>query len=307
MAEEVDSGRTDAGRGEGRGAVLPAPGGPALGRDPTAAAPRLALAAELAALYARLPEVEGVAISGSAVSGLADAASDLDLYVYVTAEPPLAPRLAIASSRASRPEVGNRFFEPGDEWVERGSGTPVDVMFRPTGWIEERLAAVLDRHEASTGYTTCLWHSVAAARALFDRSGFLARLEETAARAYPEKLRRAIVAKNHPLLRGKLSSYVDQLELSLRRDDAVSVNHRLSALLASVFDVLFALNRVTHPGEKRLLALAEERCPLRPPELGASVRSLLSLGGRGEPGTLPAVRSLLDSLDGLLEQEGLLP
>ena len=43
-----------------------------------------------------------------------------------------------------------------------------------------------------------------------------------------------------------------------------------AAFLASVFDILFALNQRPHPGEKRLLELASELCPLRPATFAAS-------------------------------------
>ncbi len=76
--------------------------------------------------------------------------------------------------------MGNRFFEPGDEWVEDASGRGVDVMFRAPSWIEDCLAAVLDRHEASLGHTTCLWHGVRTARVLYDGRGFMADLASRA-------------------------------------------------------------------------------------------------------------------------------
>ena len=47
-------------------------------------------------------------------------------------------------------------------------------------------------------------------------------------------LRRAIVAKNWPILRRNQSSYRRQIELAIERDDAVSVHHRVTALVASL-------------------------------------------------------------------------
>lgn len=268
--------------------------------------PRLAVAHEVAHAFARLPEVEAVAVAGSLTSSAADARSDIDLYVYTSKEVPLDARRLIAGTRGGQVELDNRFFEPGDEWVDRLTGTHVDVMFRDVGWIEAALARVLDRHEASVGYTTCLWHSVLSATPLTDPAGWLARLQEKARQPYPEPLRRAIVARNHPLLRRNLSSFLAQLELAIDRNDRVSANHRTAAILASVFDILFAVNRLPHPGEKRLLELVVKRCPKRPPTLAAQVESALASAGSGDPQVITMVRGLLDDLDALLRAEGLL-
>src|SRR5689334_5569429 len=137
-------------------------------------------------------------------------------------------------------------------------------MFRDLSWITDQLARVLDRHEASIGYSTAFWFNVKTSRSLFDRNGLFRQLQEKAAQPYPEPLRRNIVAKNHPILRATQSSYAYQIERALHRNDAVSANHRVAALLASFFDILFALNRQPHPGEKRLIRWAETICPLAP-------------------------------------------
>ena len=94
---------------------------------------------------------------------------------------------------------------------------------------------------------------------------WLHQLQAEARQPYPEELRRAIVAKNHPILRAMSSSYLQQIEIAVQREDFVSINHRTAALLASYFDILFALNRLPHPGEKRLLHYAEALCAQRPP------------------------------------------
>jgi predicted nucleotidyltransferase len=259
----------------------------------------------LAERFAELPEVEAVALGGSGAAGRADADSDVDLYVYATSEPASAARSAIASERGERVEVGNTAFELGDEWVDAPTGRRVDVTFRTPAWIEAKLDRLLVEHRASVGYSTCFWWNVRTAVPLFDRSGWLARLEERAATPYPEPLRRAIVATNHPLLRGALSSFLHQVELALDRGDAVSVQHRTAALLASYVDVLFALNRALHPGEKRLLAWAEALCPRRPPGMADDVEAVLRATAANPPGPVPAIHRLIDRLDALLVEEGL--
>jgi hypothetical protein len=179
-------------------------------------------------------------------------------------------------------------------------------MYRAPEWIEGELERVLLRHEASLGYTTCFWHNVRAALPLYDPEGWFARLQARADVSYPEDLRRAIIAKNYPILRDTISSYRHQLELAVRRGDPVSLNHRAAALLASYFDILFAVNRVLHPGEKRLIALARSLCPVCPPDLEKDVAQLLQLvaGGGGPESIVRAVDKLVDGLDLVLQEGG---
>jgi len=267
----------------------------------------LTLTADVARSYQTLPQVQAVAVAGSLASGIADAGSDIDLYVYVRSEIPVSVRAAIASARSTHTEVDNRFWEFGDEWVEADTGVSVDVILRDVPWIEEQLDRVLRRHEASVGYTTCLWCNVLSSRVLFDRSGWFQALQQLAAQPYPEPLRRAIVAKNHPLLRQTISSYAHQLEKAIGRGDLVSVNHRVAALLASYFDILFALNRLPHPGEKRLVEASLSRCSLVPERLSAQVSALIGAAGQANRDVLAHAHALVDGLDRLLQAEGFLP
>ncbi len=264
--------------------------------------PPLIAAQTIANRYAALPQVEAVALAGSQTSGVADPGSDIDLYVYLTTDLPVSDRKRIASIESHAPEVDNQFWESGDEWVDAPSGIHVDVMFRSTVWIEEQLDRVLNRHLASVGYSTCFWDNVLVSRALFDRYGWFAGVQESARQPYPDELRQAIVAKNYPILRATHSSYLYQLRRAVTRGDQVSVNHRIAALLASVFDILFAVNRLPHPGEKRLLALVESRCAKVPAGFAAQVNALV--GGVGD--VVVGVNALLDGLDRLLREEGLI-
>jgi hypothetical protein len=267
---------------------------------------RLRLAHRLAARYAALPEVVAVSLAGSQAAATADTNSDIDLYVFGEQAPPLAARQAITEDGGEQIEIGNQVWGAGDEWRDRASGIAVDVLYFGLAWIEEQLERVLRRHEASAGYTTSFWYTVQVARPLFDRSGWFAQLQASAQQPYPEPLRRAIIATNYPILRDARSSYRAQLAKALERGDIVSLNHRTTALLASVFDIIFALNRLPHPGEKRLLAHVAQRCRLRPPQLDRQVRTLVQAAAAASHELLPAVDDLVAALDVLLHAEGLL-
>jgi predicted nucleotidyltransferase len=254
--------------------------------------------------YASDPRVTAVAIAGSRTSGKSNSASDVDLYVYVTE--PLALDMRKSIPHGPIVEVDNRYFEPGDEWLD-DSGQRFDVMFRDIRWIEDQLDRVLIRHEASVGYSTAFWHNIRSSIALFDRTGWLAALIHRAQCAYPEELRCAIVRKNYPLLAANLSSFLFQIERAIARGDMVSANHRTAAFLGSLFDILFAVNRVAHPGEKRLLDFAKDLCPLCPTLLEENVCSMIESAAHCSRATIDIGMSLVAELDQILRGESLLP
>jgi hypothetical protein len=265
----------------------------------------LALARRVALLYAELPQVEAVALGGSRAGEGADASSDIDLYVYYREAVSLEVRRQIASPATSA-EIGNNFWEPGDEWVDAETGVSVDVMFRHVEWMSERLDGVLNKHWASVGYSTCFWYNVLNSQILFDRQAWFLALQKEAQRPYPRVLKRAVIATNFPILRRNLSSYVHQIELAIRRADLVSVNHRVTALLASYFDILFALNEQPHPGEKRLVHLAAKLCSKLPEDFPQAVHELLAtLPGRDRQ-IIDKANDLLDGLESLLRGARLL-
>jgi hypothetical protein len=264
----------------------------------------LPLARRLAANYSSWPQVEAVALAGSHTSRFHDTSSDIDLYVYVTAPIALDARAKIAAG-AEASEIGNERWEPGDEWVDRETGASVDVMFRRTGWIEEQLNRILKQHQASVGYSTCFWYNVRHSEVLFDRAGWFASLKELCETPYPEELKQAIIAKNYPLLRDAQSSYSHQIELAFERDDLVSLNHRVAAFLASYFDVLFAINELPHPGEKRLLQHATSRCKRTPVSLVEDVEALIAAIAKTDGSVVSRARRLGDGLEQLLRSQGL--
>ncbi|MEO8396243.1 MAG: DUF4037 domain-containing protein [Chloroflexota bacterium] len=271
-----------------------------------AQSPQFALAQRLAARFGELPQVEAVALTGSLGMGVADAHSDIDLYVFVQADIPVSDRLAVATPYvAGDAEFNNQFWGTADSWHDLATGIRVEGLYWWVSFIEGETDRVLRRHEASVGYSTAFWHSIQKGSILFDRSDWLHQLQAEARQPYPEELRRAIVAKNHPILRRMSSSYLQQIAIAVQREDFVSVNHRTAALLASYFDILFALNRVAHPGEKRLVRYAEMLCEKRPPRLREQITTLVS--SATAPDVVAQINTLLDGLDALLIAEGFDP
>jgi hypothetical protein len=264
-----------------------------------------ALARRVALRYAELPTVEAVALSGSRFFDAADASSDMDLYVYHREAVSLEARRRIAAP-ATRAEIGNDFWEPGDEWTDAETGVSVDVMLRHVEWITERLDGVLNKHWGSVGYSTCFWYNVLNSRILFDRDGWFLGLQENARRPYPRELKLAVIAKNFPILRRNMSSYVHQIEVAIARDDRISVNHRVTALLASYFDILFAVNEQPHPGEKRLVRFATKLCSKLPGNFPQAIDELLTTPPGGDRQIIDKINALLDGLESLLREERLL-
>lgn len=271
------------------------------------------LAKAIAAKFAALPQVVAVALAGSQTSGVANEASDYDFYVYIQSDIPLEMRQTIAQEFAERIEINNQFWETGDEWIDIDSGCGVDVMYRTPQWIEEQIERVLVYHQASVGYSTCFWWNVLTSVDLYDPKGWLKELQQKANQPYPEKLKRSIIAKNYPIVRRHISAYTHQLESAIKRRDSVSIIHRTAALFASYFDIIFAVNSVPHPGEKRLVEWVNRLCAKVPDGLEEHIQGMTdSIPLSACNGTIVScpylyhLNGLIDGLDQLLLAEGLI-
>ncbi len=106
------------------------------------------LAQKLASAYSTLPQVKAVGLAGSRAGfSEPDSLSDIDLYVYKDGEIPISARRQLVPKNSIEIELGNRFWEEGDEWFVQDPPVKVDVMFRDRAWIEDEVARVMDRHE----------------------------------------------------------------------------------------------------------------------------------------------------------------
>lgn len=111
---------------------------------------------------------------------------------------------------------------------------------------------------------------------LYDPHKELYRIKERFSVPFSKELKENIILKNFRLLTGNLPSYDKQILKALNRGDLVSVNHRISAFIESYFDIIFAVNELTHPGEKRMIDYAKEHAKILPMDFEENMNELLS-------------------------------
>lgn len=213
--------------------------------------------------FALLPEVEAIALGGSRATAHYDEKSDYDLYIYCIQPPKTDIRKQILERYCQYMEIGNSFWELEDDCTLK-DGVDIDILYRNMTAFAEEIDSVVVKHTAHNGYTTCMWHNLLNCRILYDKNGKFAALQRQYHVPYPDELRENIIEQNLRLLHGNLPSYDLQIKKAAARKDLVSVNHRTAAFLESYFDIIFALNKLTHPGEKRMVSYAKKQAKLLP-------------------------------------------
>lgn len=204
-----------------------------------------------------IPEVEAIALGGSRAGVHFDEKSDYDVYLYCTGSISDDVRKEILEKYCSYIELSNHFWELEDNCTLK-NGIDIDILYRNLDDFTNDVAGVVESFNARTGYTTCMWHNLLTCKIIYDENGNLQAIKDRFNVPYPKELKKNIIEKNLSLLSGMLPSYDGQILKAVKRGDLVSINHRTSAFFESYFDVIFALNEKTHPGEKRLVKLCKE-------------------------------------------------
>lgn len=149
-------------------------------------------------------------------------------------------------------------------------------MFWNVNWFSQVVDNVWVKNYPSNGYTTCFLYTLKNFNILFEEKEYLTNLKKKINTPYPERLKLNIIHRNMMLMYEKpFASYYEQIEKAIKRNDINSINHRISALLASYFDVIFAKNELLHPGEKRLIKFANENCKILPLDFEKNIVNLL--------------------------------
>ena len=211
-------------------------------------------------------------------------------------------RKAITKKVSDVMEINNDFWGDGDEFILRNSNVQVDIAYFEYDWLKDGLEKVLHDNIACTGYTTCFWHNVKNTIIVYDKDGRFTELQNKCNIKYPEKLKMNIIDKNYPILRNAFSSYYHQVEKAINRKDLVSINHRVSAFLASYFDIIFAINEMPHPGEKKLVDIVEHTCNRKPINFKENIIKLLDSISKADTDILDNMNLIVDYLDVLLDE-----
>ncbi len=247
--------------------------------------------------YSGLSNVKAVAIGGSSATGDADLTSDIDLYNFVDSEPTIEQRKSIVLPFSSKYEIGGDYFGPGDEFLVDSAGREMDVMFFNRDWFEDIVRSVWIGCRASNGYTTAFLYTLSNLVVVYDPENWLSKLKKLISTPYPEKLRENIIKRSLMLMKDKpFSSYLEQIEKAISRNDQNSVNHRTAAFLESYFDALFAINRLLHPGEKRLVSFSQSHCEVLPSDFMEDMDKALSYRDGRLPDILSAMVEKLRTL-----------
>lgn len=231
---------------------------------------------ELLNFYKNFPQVKAIAIGGSSLAKTSDTSSDVDIYVFTTDEIPVEEREKFVKEISIKYEVGGEYFGSGDEYFVDSLNVQFDVMFWDASWFENVVENSWIKHYPSNGYTTAFLYTLDVCEIIYDPDNWLQGLKNKISTDYPEELQKNIIHRNMMLLKDKpFASYYEQIEKALKRNDIVSINHRISAFLASYFDIIFAKNKLFHPGEKRLIKYAQDNCKILPKDFEVNIEKLL--------------------------------
>ena len=189
--------------------------------------------------FSKLEEIEGILLGGSQATNTTDSASDYDLYFYYSKEVPIEKRRKICNKYFKHIEINNTYWETEDDGILKDD-TLVEIIYRDIKWIKGSIKRTIVNCEADIGYTTCFISSIKNSIILYDKSNILKEMKNICSVEFPEELKKNIIRKNYPLLKDEMFSYYNQIKKALKRDDFISINHRVAALFASYFDIILS-------------------------------------------------------------------
>ncbi|MCE1247930.1 MAG: hypothetical protein LWY06_14905 [Firmicutes bacterium] len=225
------------------------------------------------------------------------------LYIY--SENPLSEEIRneIADRYCESYEIGKCPDDVIDFWHLKTSGKELKLYFRSPMWLMGELRSILVNYEAKSGFTTCKWHNLMHSNAVFDPIEWFEDLKKSSDVPYPEGLRSAILRRNFYRLFGCRNSSFGKLRQAVGKSDHTDACIAVSEILSSYFDILFAFNQTTHPGEHNMPEKAKEMCEKLPEHFEEDIKSLVFSISRNNEETVAMAKILIERLEELIKQD----
>jgi len=245
--------------------------------------------------FCNINGIQALVLGGSRTTERADEKSDYDFYLYSENGIDQNDRHKILSKYCKYFEIGNSYWELEDNG-QLICGIDFDIIYRNTGQFVKTVADVVEGYNANNGFTTCLWHNVLNSKIIFDKDDIFKKIKERFSVPYPQKLKDNIIKRNMALLSDSVVSYDKQIKKSIYRKDLINLNNRISAFLASYFDIIFAINELPNPGEKRIMEICLNKCNILPNGFEENVNSLIQNMDNNESKILETINNIIHEL-----------
>ncbi|MGL1893140.1 MAG: nucleotidyltransferase domain-containing protein [Spirochaetaceae bacterium] len=250
--------------------------------------------------FSSLEGIEAIMLGGSRANNTHDKLSDYDIYIYINRDIPIEQRKSITDKYLKYVELNNQYWETEDDGIFKDTNIPIDIIYRSLDWVQESLNGLLFNYKTSTGYTTCIWFNFISSIILFDKNGRAKEMQDNFNIPYPKQLKQSIINKNLPLLRELLPAYLSQIEKAIKRDDILSINHRLAEFFACYFDILFAINELPHPGEKRMNKYILENAKYIPENMEKDITDIIQKAVIMDKNVIEIINCFISKLEDLI-------
>ena len=252
--------------------------------------------------FHNLEEVEAVVLGGSRATDTYDENSDYDFYIYLSKELHESKRRRILEPHVKYMEFSNQFWELEDDGI-LNNDIEIEFIYRTLEDFESMLENVFIKGNVSNGYTTCFVDNLLRSKVMFDKNSRFNQLRKKYSEILQDWDFSKIVDHNYPILMDHMPSLYYQVEKAFKRNDIYAINHRSTAYFEMYFDILFAINKVTHPGEKRLLEIASN-LSLKPVDMKRDIEDYFTKLFDQDVDSLAILERMSRNLHSLLLERG---
>lgn len=222
----------------------------------------------------KLDSVLAIVLGGSRSIDIADKYSDYDIYIYFNNTNSFSDIKPILALYINSDSELNMFF-PEETCVLLKDNTHVEIILKTLIGAENEIKKRLIDYQCDLGFSTCDLAAVFNGKVLYDNKKIYQNLIDKYSFAYPDRLAENVIKFNREMMNGKVISADRQIIKALKRNDFVAFQRWCTVYIASYFDILFAINRKYHIGEKRMLKFALDNFDILPDKFEQSILDLV--------------------------------